>query len=159
MGLATKAIFSALLLTMTLGAQEQEKKLTKKELPAAVLSAFQKTYPKANIKGIAEEKKDGKTYFEIESIDGKISRDLLYLADGSVAEIEESMAVAELPEAVKTSVDAKYPKAKIAKAEKVIKGKDVSYSVGLKTEKGKVTLDMDASGKVLKEEKAAEKSK
>ena len=37
------------------------------------------------------------------------------------------------------------------------KGKDVSYSVGLKTGKGKVTLDMDASGKVIKEEKAAEK--
>jgi hypothetical protein len=100
MGLTTKTLLSALLLTMTLGAQDQEKKLTKKELPSAVLSAFQKSYPKASIKGIAEEKKEGKTYYEIESLDGKTSRDLLYLADGSVAEIEESMATADLPGAV-----------------------------------------------------------
>jgi hypothetical protein len=152
MGLTTKTLLSALLLTMTLGAQDQEKKLTKKELPSAVLSAFQKSYPKASIKGIAEEKKEGKTYYEIESLDGKTSRDLLYLADGSVAEIEESMATADLPGAVKTTVEAKFPKAKLAKAEKVTKGTEVSYSVVVKTPKGNVTLDVDTTGKVLKEE-------
>lgn len=159
MRLATPIICAALLLATALGAKEEEKKLTKKELPAVVLSAFQKAYPKASIKGIAEEKKEGKTFYEIESIDGKISRDLLYLADGSVAEIEESMDVKELPETVKASVEAKYPKAKIAKVEKATKGTDVSYSVQIKTAKGKTTLDVDATGKVFKEEKAGSKEK
>lgn len=159
MGLATRTIFSTLILTMALGAKEQEKKLTRKELPAAVLSAFQKTYPKAHIKGIAEEKKDGKTYFEIESLDGKTERDLLYLADGSVAEIEESMAVADLPEAVKASLEANYPKAKLLEVEKVTKGSEVSYGLDLRSAKGRVTIDMDASGRILKEESPEGKKK
>lgn len=150
---------AALLVTASLGAQEQEKKISKKELPAPVLAAFKKAYPKASIKGLNEEKKDGKTYFEIESKDGKLERDLLYLADGSVVEIEESVAVADLPAAVKGAVEAKYPKANMAKAEKVTKGTDVTYSVKVKTDKGKVTLDVDASGKILKEEKAGGKKK
>ena len=150
---------TALLLTVSLGAQEQEKKISKKELPAPVLEAFQKTYPKASIKGLAEEKKDGKTYFEIESKEGKMERDLLYLADGSVVEIEESVTVADLPGAVKDAVVAKYPKAKIAKVEKVTKGTDVSYSMKVKADNGKVTLDMDPSGKILKEEKAGGKKR
>lgn len=159
MGINTKVLLGVLLLTATLGAQEQEKKLTKKELPSAVLSAFQKSYPKAGIKGIAEEKKEGKTYYEIESLDGKISRDLLYHADGSVAEIEETMNAADLPEAVKSSIDAKFPKAKIAKVEKVIKGTALSFSVTVKSAKEKVALDMDAAGQVLREEKLKGKEK
>lgn len=159
MGINTKVFLSALLLAATLGAQEQEKKLTKRELPAAVLSAFQKSYPKAGIKGIAEEKKEGKTYYEIESLDGKVSRDLLYNADGSVAEIEESMAVVNLPEAVKSSVEARFPKAEITKAEKVTKGAALSYSLALRTAKGKLGLELDAAGKILKEEKPEGKGK
>ncbi len=159
MGHTTKAIFTALLLTLTLGAQEKEKKITKKEVPPAVLSAFQKSYPKATIKGIAEERKDGKIYYEIESLDGKTSRDLLYQADGSVAEIEEGMAFADLPEAIKTTVNSKYPKAKITEVEKVLKGTDVSYGVALKSAKGKVELSLDASGKVLQEKAPGTKKK
>jgi len=147
------SLATALLVAASLGAQEQEKKISKKELPAPVLEAFQKAYPKANIKGLNEEMKDGKTYFEIESKEGKMERDLLYLADGSVVEIEESVTVADLPAAVKGAVEAKYPKAKMAKAEKVTKGADISYSVKVKTGKGKATLNVDASGKILKEEK------
>lgn len=62
------------------------------------------------------------------------------------------MATADLPGAVKTTVEAKFPKAKLAKAEKVTKGTEVSYSVVVKTPKGNVTLDVDTTGKVLKEE-------
>lgn len=153
MGRMANTIISALFLTLAAGAQakDQERKLTTKELPSAVLTAFQKAYPKATIKGVAEEKKDGKTYFEIESMDGKTSRDLLYQADGTVAEIEEGLDLAELPEAAKSAVMAKYPKGKLIKAEKVTKGSQVSYDIEVKMGKRKVEVDVDASGKFLKE--------
>ncbi len=153
MRLIETTICSALFLTLALGAQAQEKKLAKKDIPPPVLAAFQKAYPKAILKSVAEEKKDGKTTYEIESLDGKTGRDLHYLADGTVVEIEETIAIAEIPEAVKNAVTGKYPKGKIAKAEKVTKGSSVSYDIEIKTGKGMVSMDVDASGKVLKEEK------
>ena len=153
MGRMSNTIILALFLASAVGAsaQDKERKLTTKELPVAVLSAFQKAYPTATIKGVAEEKKDGKTYFEIESRDGKTSRDLLYEADGTVSEMEEGIALSELPEAAKSAVMAKYPKGKLIKAEKVTKGFQVSYDVEVKTGKRKLEVDVDASGKFLKE--------
>jgi len=58
-----------------------------KILPAAVLDAFKTAYPKAVIKGTSKETEKGVTYYEIESVDGKLNRDLLYTADGKAAEI------------------------------------------------------------------------
>lgn len=153
------AVLPVLFLSLGLAAQEQEKKITKKELPAPVLAAFQKAYPKAAIKGINEEKKDGKTYFEIESKDGKVQRDLLYLADGSVAEIEESMEVADLPQAVKAAVEGKFPKSKIEEVEKVTQGASVHFSMKVKTAQGAYQVEADQTGKILKEEKLEHKKK
>lgn len=152
-------LLSALAASSWLGAQEQERKISKKELPAPVLAAFQKAYPMATIKGLNEEKKEGKTYFEIESIDGKIERDLLYLADGSVAEIEESIETADLPPAVRAAVEAEYPKAKFGKAEKVTQGTSVHYDVKVRTHNGVFQVEASDSGKILKADKCEPKKK
>jgi hypothetical protein len=146
-----------LCLGFAVGALAQEKKITKKDLPVPVLSSFQKAYPKATIKGLSTETEEGKTYFEIESVDGKVKRDLLYLADGTVAEIEETVAAADLPAPVKAAVAAKHPKGKIAKVEKVTRGGVVSYDVVLRSGKTNVELSIDPAGKVLKESKASAK--
>jgi hypothetical protein len=134
-----------------------EKKIAKKNLPAPVMAAFQKAYPKATIKGASTEAEEGKTYYEIESLDGKVKRDLLYLADGTVAEIEETVAPADLPPPVKAAVTDKYPKGKISKAEMVTRGAVVAYDVVVKSGKTTVEMSIDPAGKVLKEKKAAVK--
>lgn len=153
MGRTASTIISVLFLALPIAVQakDQERKITKKELPSAVLSAFQTAYPKAAIKGLAEEKKGGTTYFEIESRDGKISRDLLYHADGKVAEMEESFDLAELPGAAKSAVLAKYPKGKLVSAEKVTKDSQVSYDIVVQTGKHRIEVDVDANGKFHKE--------
>lgn len=66
-----------------------EKKIAPKDLPATVSSAFKAAYPSAKIKGAGTETEDGVEYYEIESVDGKTRRDLLYTKDGKVCEIEE----------------------------------------------------------------------
>jgi hypothetical protein len=138
-------------------AEAGEKKIAKKDLPAPVMAAFQKAYPKATIKGASTEVEEGKTYYEIESLDGKVKRDLLYLADGTVAEIEETVSPADLPPQVKAAVTDKYPKGKIGKAEMVTRGAVAAYEVVVKSGKTTVEMSIDPAGKVLKEKKAAVK--
>src|SRR5271169_2685349 len=99
-------------------AHAQEKKIGKNDLPRAVLAAFEKAYPHAKVRGTSTEVEKGTTYFEIESLDGTQARDILYLADGTVAEIEEVVGASELPAPVKTAVGEEFAKAKTSKAER-----------------------------------------
>jgi hypothetical protein len=129
-----------------------EKKLTKTNLPAAVLAAFEKSYPKAVIKGVGSEKEDSATYFEVESIDGNTKRDLLYAADGTIHEVEEGVTIKDLPEAARQILGKDYPKEKINKAEKVTRGAEVTYEVSLGKGKEKIEIAFDAAGKTIKKE-------
>jgi hypothetical protein len=140
-------VLSGLLVSPTVPAQE--KKIGKKDLPAAVLEAFSKAYPHAKIKGTSTEVEKGTTYYEIESMDGKQARDILYLADGTASEIEEAVSPAALPAPVKTAVTAEFAKAQISKAERVQKGAEISYEVHVKLGSKTGSISVDQSGKVL----------
>jgi hypothetical protein len=127
--LATVTLLSCVLAQPSPGA---ERTLRRDEVPAAVLSAFSKAWPAATVVAFAEETKDGKTYFEIESRDGKVARDVLLAPDGSIVEVEEVVPVATLPAAVVEAVHALGPHVVIQKAERVTRGKVVTYSLQLK---------------------------
>ncbi len=142
-------LFSTILLLAPAGARAQETRLSRKEIPSAVLAAFEKAYPKATIKHAMKESKDGRTTIEIESLDGTTGRDLQYMADGMVMEIEETIPMSEIPAPVIAAVKGKHPKGKIVKAEKVTRGAVVTYDIEIRNGKRKVSLDLDASGKLL----------
>ena len=119
------------------------------KLPKAILDAFKKTYPKAVIKNVAEEKADGKTTWEVESTDSGLARDLVYNPDGTVVDIEEEVAAASLPSAVTAALKAKYPKAAITKAEKLTTGKTFVYELTI-TGAGEVkSIELTADGKAV----------
>lgn len=105
---------------------------SKAKLPAAVEAAFKKAYPTATIKNSSSEKEDGKVQYEIESVDGKTDRDLVYLADGTLVSIEEAIDLAAVPAPVLAALKARYPKATVTKYEKLTKGTAVSYEMALK---------------------------
>ena len=112
---------AALVVGLTVPANAQgEKKIKAKDLPVAVAAAFQKAYPQAKIKGTSMETENGKTMYEIESVDGKVNRDLLYAADGSCLEIEETVAVKDLPADVAAGLKKGFPEGKVSKAEKLM---------------------------------------
>lgn len=134
---------------------EKEAKLSKKDLPAAVLGALQKTYPKAVIKEVGKEEKDSILCFEVESVDGKMERNLVYTADGKTLEIEEKIDLKDLPEAARLVLSADYPKAEIKRAEKVTRGVEVTYEVSVGKEKTRAEVVFDSTGKVIKPEKAS----
>jgi hypothetical protein len=113
--------------------QEGAKKYTiATELPAAVKDAFKKSYPKATIRGTAKETEDGKTVYEVESVENGKARDLMYNADGTVISIEEEMNAADLPAPVAAALKKLYPKATISVAEKVTEGKTIQYELQIK---------------------------
>ena len=75
-----------------------------KILPPAVLKAFKTAYPNAVITGASKETENGVTLYEVESVDGKLNRDLLYTADGKATEIEETIAPENLPASRQTDL-------------------------------------------------------
>lgn len=134
--------------------EDKEQQLARGDVPAAVLAAFEKAYPKVEIKGYTKEEKDGKIHYEIESMEGKIHRDVSYLEDGSLFVVEEVVAAKSLPEAVRQAVKKEHPKGKIELAEKITEGAAVSYEVVVAAGKKKFEVKLDASGKVIESEEA-----
>lgn len=132
--------------------KDQEKKLTKQQVPPVVIAAFQKAYPKASFKGASQEIEDSTTYVEIESTEGSVKRDVIYTVDGKVVEIEESVTIKQLPDAVRQAIVKDYAKAKIEKTERVTKGTNITYEFVLVTGEHKTEVVMDSSGKTLKTE-------
>lgn len=126
----------------------QEKKITANQVPAAVIAAFKSSYPKATIRGYAEEKEDGKVLYEIESLDGSTQRDVLYNTDGTVAEVEESIAATDLPAEAQQAIKQKYPRAVIMLVEKTTVGDTVGYEVSLRNGRQRIAMEFDSSGKV-----------
>jgi hypothetical protein len=143
----------------TSGEQGTEKKISRAEVPAPVMSAFQSMYPKAKITGTAQETEDSTTYFEIESKDGKVKRDLLYKVDGTVKEIEESVSKANLPAPIKDAVAKEYPKGKIKQCEKTTRDGVIAFELIVKNGKDKLEVVLDDSGKILKADKMVDEEK
>jgi hypothetical protein len=121
--------FAFALLTSSMLAQE--KTIEKKDLHEAVLTSFQKNYPNAEIKGTSTEKEHGKTYYEIESMDGSQRGDLLYAISGKVAEVEETLASNNIPEFVKSSVMKKYPNGEVTKYFKTKRLLSIPFQINL----------------------------
>jgi len=136
--IATWGTVAALALCLGVGvAAQQAKKPAKKapakvQLPAAITDAFQKAYPNAKITGTSKETENGKTVYEVESVDQGLNRDLIYNPDGTVVEMEEQMKPADLPAPVSDALKNLYPKAAITKAEKLTRGQTLQYELALK---------------------------
>jgi uncharacterized membrane protein YkoI len=135
---------------LSISAFAQEKKVTARQVPAAVIAAFKTAYPNATIRGYAREKENGKVYYEIESREGTMTRDVLYNPDGTVAEVEESIAASDLPADAQEAIHKQYPGAVISKAERTTAGDKVSYEVIAKQGKKRISMEFDSDGKVLK---------
>src|SRR5262245_125276 len=124
-----------------------EEKISAERLPAAVKKAVHKKFPEAKFRGAAKEVEDGKTTYEVLlTVEGR-AVDVSLDAEGEILEIEKEIAAEKLPRAVRRRLAARYPGAKIEKAEELIEGEDgpVRYEVAIKAEvvftaKGKVVV-------------------
>jgi hypothetical protein len=150
--LALITIF-ALASLMPAQAQGTKRKITRADLPAAVLTAFTKDN-KAKATNITLVKQnEGQTLYEIETAAKGKKQGWIYAADGSLVETEEAIKLSALPAAVADAVKKEHPQMKIDKAEKVMRdGNIIAYEV--EAEKGKEEIEMRIApdGKVLEHE-------
>ena len=137
----------ALLFIISTNANAQ--KYTASDMPSAVIETFHKMYPNATAIGYDIEKENGTKYYEIESKEGELRRDLLFNSDGTISEIEEQISISDLPGNVSAGVYAKYPKGTITKAEKVTKGSETLYEVVVKNGKKKLEVRLNTNGEIV----------
>ena len=122
-------------------------------MPPAVLKAFGTAYPKAAVKNyIRDESATGITY-EIESRDGKVSRDITYAPTGEARETEEQVSPADLPAVVRDALTAKYPQGTAKYAEKNIKGNTVTYEGVVRQGKKNMEVVFSADGREVLQKK------
>jgi hypothetical protein len=151
LNLSSGLIYSVVLISMVSlgGIAQGDEVISRGDVPTEVLEAFAKAYPNATIRGYAIAREEGQLFYEIESLEGTMTRDLLYKPDGSVAEIEVSIDANELPLAGQKVIREEYPEATFTKVEKVFRNSDIGYEVKLKHGDQKIGFDFDAKGNVL----------
>lgn len=147
---------SAALLAAPLATLAKETRMTKKQMPPAVLAAVEKKYPDAKQTGYGKEVEDGKTAWEVKLEKGAQKLEVSLSADGKFLAEETVVSMKELPEAVTKALAAsKYGKWKAVKAEKIVNGEDeqkVNYEIALSNGKQKAEVVFDSSGAIAKEE-------
>lgn len=126
----TMLLVAAACVSCVVSAQETE--IARKDVPPAVLAAFDKVYPTAKVLEWEKEIHNGKLYYEAETVEGKLPRNVLYIPDGTIAQIEEKIAANEVPTTVANAVKRRYPKASIRSAHKITHGISVEYALALK---------------------------
>lgn len=130
-------IGSAVLISMV--ANEDEESISRDQLPASVLLAFEKAYPEAKEVEFTLEEDDDVFEYEMEFVQNGTQIVVKYSADGQLIESEHVISAEELPTKVSAQLQSDTSYLEIAKVEKVFIGDKTFYEV-------KVYKD-DGSGK------------
>jgi hypothetical protein len=133
-----------------------EKKLKKAEVPAPVLEAVTRKYPKAKLRNFGEETDEGKKVYEVELTSGKDQVSIDVSPEGKILAEETAIAPAALPAPIKAALQSsKYKGWRIARAETVVhdeKPDTLEYEVVVQSKKEKFEVVLDGAGKITKEE-------
>jgi len=140
---------STLVLLATSAASE-ERKIKRSDLPAAVQAAVTAQSKGSTVRGFAEERENGQTYYEAELEVSGHSKDVLMDPQGNVVEVEEEVAMDALPSAVREGLQTKAAGGKLVKVESLTKqGKLVAYEAQVITKGKKSEVQVGPDGKPL----------
>jgi uncharacterized membrane protein YkoI len=149
--IATAFLFSlGLLFSANTFAQNSEKRVKMKDLPAAVQATVKEQSKGATLRGLAKEVEDGKTFYEAELKVNGHNKDVLMDSTGAVVEIEEAVSLASLPPAVKAEIEKQAGGNKIAGVESITKnGALVAYEAHIKTGKKSREVKVGPDGQLI----------
>jgi hypothetical protein len=136
----------------TVLAQENKMKIKRTDLPSAVAKTVASQSRGATIRGFSEEKDEGQTYYGAELMVNGHRKDVLMDAAGAIVEVEEVIAIASLPAAVRNGLQAKAGTAKLLKVESLTKrGKLVQYEAEVMTngKRSEVKVHIGPDGRPL----------
>ncbi len=141
----TCVVFLSLVVT-GVGVFAQDKKMQLKNLPTAVQKAVEEQTQGATLVGFAEEREDGRIFYEAETKVNGRARDLLFDGAGTLVEVEEEVAPAALPAAVQSALRTH---GKVLKVESVTKGSTVTYEAQVEKNGKKSDVVVDATGNAI----------
>ena len=149
----TVAAVATMLLAVLALAQDQEKKIKRSDLPAAVEKAVVEESQRATIRGFSQEKGNGQTFYEAELMVNGHSKDVLMDVSGAVVEVEEQIPAESLSPAVRDGLQAKAKNGTLVKVETLTKkGKLVAYEAQVLTNGKKSEVQVGPDGKALDHE-------
>jgi Putative beta-lactamase-inhibitor-like, PepSY-like len=141
---------TAVWLSLITAALANQEKIPLDKVPKAVLEAVKAKFPKGELTGAEKETDGEKVTFEVKLLDNKRKFEVIANPDGKILAVEKVLEPSELPKAVTAALDAKYPKARIKKAEEVTADEKISYEVVLITaETETVKVIFDPEGKLV----------
>lgn len=151
---------AAVLVVLAGTARADEEKVPLNKLPRAVVDAVKAKYPGAELKGAEKEVEKGKTYYEVALTHKGKKLEVTLTPEGKIVEVEKEITARDLPAPVTEGIEAKYPKAKIKRAEEITKGGKTLYEALIETaDKKKFEVVLDPTGKIVKTEAKGEKKK
>ena len=123
-------------------------KITEKDVPVPVKTAFNNKFPGAtDIKWEKENKKELEANFKMNNADVSANFGL----DGTWVETETTIPASELPVAVTTAVNTKYPGAVYGRTEKIEKpGGKILYEVNITVNNKKKELELNPEGVIVR---------
>jgi hypothetical protein len=147
-----KTVFALLAIAMTYSvANAQEKKLTRKQLPAAVEKTVARESEGATIKGFATEVEKGQRLYEAEMIVNGHHKDISMNRQGEIVEIEEEVSMDSLPATVQAGLKKAAGSATIGMIESLTKnGTLVAYEGHVKRGLKRSEIQVGPQGEKLK---------
>jgi uncharacterized cupredoxin-like copper-binding protein len=144
------ALAGCLLPAGTALAQSTERPVKLKDLPAAVQTTVREQSQGATMRGLAEEVKDGQTFYEVSlRVKGR-NRDVLMDTNGNLVETEEQVTLAALPPAPRAAIVKQAGKGKILMVESITKNRAiVAYEAHVRRTGKIVEIKVDPDGKPL----------
>ena len=119
-----------------------------KDLPPAVRATVEAETKNAKLKGVSQEKENGKIVYELETMVGNRTRDLMIDSNGKVYIVEEEISPDAAPPAVKTALESR---GRIVKLESVTENGQVRYEGHVRNKTGKtVAIELKADGSAYK---------
>lgn len=153
--LSSVVLLSVLALGVAVRAEGDEK-IPVDQVPKVVLNALKAKYPKAEIVTTEKGDQDGTIVFEFDLKEGKITWESSFTPDGKFVSSEEPVEESALPAKVKEAFQTKYPGKKVVSIEKETTGEGetakVVYEIVIETDKGKLEVQFDTTGKFLGDE-------
>jgi len=137
--------------TLPLTSNADEDKITREQLPQAVVKAVESKFPQGKLKEATKETEEGKTTYEVDLQVDDQNIEVTLGEDGMIQEIEKEIPVSGLPKAVSDAVKAKYANAAFKEAEEVIKGEATSFEILISSEGVMREFKLAVDGKILED--------
>ncbi|MDT0294341.1 PepSY-like domain-containing protein [Mesonia ostreae] len=136
---------SLLFLFASIAVQAQDLRMD--EVPASLISTFQKEFTNVNDVEWEKDMENYKVEFEVDRKD----YDVWYATNGQEVKRKVEISSSELPSAVSNVIKKNYADFSIDDVDMIKKGNDITYEIDLETFTKELEITVDKNGKVLSE--------